>query len=550
MEPSPVLSAPDDVLIKKFLSLSLRRDIADLFEIEYGHLNFLLYAKNRVNYRKFFVPKKNGGKREINSPIYSLKILQKKLSYILNLVYHPKPSAHGFVQGRGILTNSTQHLNKNLVLNIDLKDYFPSINFGRIMGLFKAAPYNFDLEVAATLAHIACHNRKLPQGAPTSPILSNMICSSLDNKMYKFVKKYNCTYTRYADDLTISTNRIKFPIEIAEFDFTNFSLNIGSQFIEIIEKSGFEINFDKVRLSHKSKRQEVTGIIVNKFLNVKRILVKEVRAMLYAWEKYGLENAEREFKKKSNKNFQKVVSGKINYIKQVRGEKNFIYRKFINKYNNLSENGFAELPINLYEEIRDSIRVVKCGNNTGTGFIINGIGIVTCYHVVEYNGTNQIISFRCNNIFDKREMDLIIFDKEKDIAILRDKNPRSDNKSLFSCGRFVFKYNQNLTISGFPEYREGDQPRIMPVKVVGERTDRHGNKRYIFNLPPIHGESGGMVLNDQNEIVGMLATGIRIMPDRYETAEFGLIPIDDILILTKSLIKETAVYKIKKVEKK
>jgi len=169
-------------LRKKFLSLKTPRELAFLLVIKYEKLNYLIYKKETsAKYRSFYLNKKSGGHRRIDTPIGPLKIVQRKLNDILQLIYTPKPSVHGFIFDRNIVTNSQAHIRKPVILNLDLKDFFPSINFGRVRGMFMGYPYKLPPKIATFIAQICCHNNQLPQGAPTSPIISNMICSKLDS---------------------------------------------------------------------------------------------------------------------------------------------------------------------------------------------------------------------------------------------------------------------------------------------------------------------------------------------------------------------------------
>lgn len=195
------------------------------------------------------------------------------------------------------------------------------------------------------IANLCTHNNCLPQGAPTSPILSNMVCASLDTSLQRLAKKYGCIYTRYADDITFSTSHYEFPVQLVFFDKKEKALSLGEELLKIIERQGFKVNESKTRLRTSSESQEVTGIIVNEKLNVKREYVRQVRAMLHAWEKYGLENAQADFQKKYyiNPIFQKecppfeyVVKGKVDFIGQVRGRQDKVYQRFLAKLRKLS----------------------------------------------------------------------------------------------------------------------------------------------------------------------------------------------------------------------
>ena len=183
--------------------------------------------------------------------------------------------------------------------------------------------YNCNQEVATVLAQICCHENQLPQGAPTSPILSNMICAKLDSDLQRLAKRNQCIYTRYADDITFSTSRIRFPSRLIWFSYENEELILGRELRNTIEDNGFVINESKVRLQPIYKRQEVTGIIVNEKLNVNRKYIRQVRAVLHAWEKYGIENAEKDFFKKYDKHkyypprentFKEIIKGRIEFI--------------------------------------------------------------------------------------------------------------------------------------------------------------------------------------------------------------------------------------------
>ena len=162
--------------------------------------------------------------------------------------------------------NASQHSKRALVLNIDLKDFFSQIHFGRVRGMLMKPPYSIGEEAATTIAQIACLNGKLPQGAPSSPIITNMICAPLDNALMRLAKKTNCIYTRYADDITISTYKKAFDKDVVYYE--DDEIRIGSKLAGILEKHSFCVNPQKVTVREHSKRQEVTGLTVNVFPNM------------------------------------------------------------------------------------------------------------------------------------------------------------------------------------------------------------------------------------------------------------------------------------------
>lgn len=340
------LGADNELLLKKFSSIGNIQDVADLLEINSSFLNYYLYQlPPDKKYTRCLIPKKSGGDRELSIPNDSLKIIQQKLNYILQLVYKPKSTVHGFARDKSILTNARVHLKKKYVFNIDLYDFFPSINFGRVRGMFINSPYHMDPKAATVLAQICCFNNTLPQGAPTSPVISNMICSKLDTALRRFAENQKCFYTRYADDITFSTTRSKFPQEIAKIGVDG-NLVAGDELSNIINLNGFKINNSKLRMRTKRTRQEVTGLTVNQFPNVQRKFVRQISSMLHSWEKHGLESAQKEFWEKYDKkhrppynrfpSYKNVVKGKIDYLGMVRGKDDSVYSKLLKRYAKLN----------------------------------------------------------------------------------------------------------------------------------------------------------------------------------------------------------------------
>ncbi|MBX9447355.1 retron Ec67 family RNA-directed DNA polymerase/endonuclease [Dickeya chrysanthemi] len=259
-------------------------DIANLLGCSPKSLAYTIY-KSQNNYITFKISKKNGGHRDIKAPAKKLKELQRRLAKGLQECIeeihgkkNKKISSHGYTKGKSIFTNAYEHKNKNLVLNLDLEDFFDSINFGRVRGYF-IHNKNFMLpeKTATIIAQIACHENSLPQGSPCSPVISNMVAQILDVKLSALAKKNKCFYTRYVDDLTISTNRNVFPIDIMELHGHNPI--IGKSLINEIKRSGFTINDNKTRVQRKNSRQDVTGLIVNKKVNVKSEFKHLARAM-------------------------------------------------------------------------------------------------------------------------------------------------------------------------------------------------------------------------------------------------------------------------------
>jgi len=182
------------------------------------------------------------------------------------------------------MTNAVPHRSRRYVLNLDLTDFFGSINFGRVRGLFiKDAAFQLDQAVATVIAQIACHDNKLPQGSPCSPIISNLIARIMDVRLAKLAKANGCTYTRYADDLTFSTHQRTFPPKLAKPNkATPHKWRTTKILRDEIKNAGFLINPKKTRMQICGSRQEVTGLIVNEKVNVSQEYYRSVRSMAHS----------------------------------------------------------------------------------------------------------------------------------------------------------------------------------------------------------------------------------------------------------------------------
>ena len=335
----------DENTIKDFLDVKTKRELAKILGVEYKTLIYNLYKlKFDEKYNLFEIKKRNGKTRKIIAPISGIKFIQENLSKILLEIHNAKFCVHGFLKSKSIKTNALPHVKKRILINLDLENFFPTINFGRIRGIFLSKPFEFPEPIATMLAQICCYEDYLPQGAPSSPIISNYVCRRLDNQLLKFAKKYKLDYTRYADDITFSTNLKSIPEGVGLVKDNN--LKISEELNEIVVSNGFTINSEKIRYAFRNNRQEVTGLIVNSFTNVNRKYVRHVRAMLHAWEKFGVDAAAKEhFEKYNYKNkplqnielsFQAELVGKIGFIGHIRGKDNKIYKRLYERIKTLN----------------------------------------------------------------------------------------------------------------------------------------------------------------------------------------------------------------------
>ena len=280
----------DEEKLRRFGLPSLRneREVAAWLDIPLPRLRWFTHdraADTTWHYVRYTVPKRNGGRRVILAPKRELKSLQRRTLADLVGKIPIAPAAHGFVPGRSITTNARPHVGKRVVIRLDLKDFFPSITFPRVRGVFIAHGYSY--AVASTLAllcteydrepfdregerfHVSVGPRHLVQGAPTSPALANLVAWRLDRRLTGLAAKYGFSYTRYADDLTFSGDN---------------SAAVGgliTNIRRIVADERFTLNDAKTRVARRSRRQIVTGLVVNDQVATPRQLRRRLRAMLH-----------------------------------------------------------------------------------------------------------------------------------------------------------------------------------------------------------------------------------------------------------------------------
>jgi RNA-directed DNA polymerase len=324
------------------------------FDVAHANLIWTLYrAPDDARYRHFEIPKRSGGMRPIHAPIGLLRELQDKLHLDLKALYRAHPHAHGFIDGRSVATNAADHTGKRWVLNIDLEDFFPTINFGRVRGLFLKPPFEMGPAAAAVCAQIATYRNGLPQGAPTSPALSNFIAATLDRRLLRLARSNKLVYSRYADDITLSTTLQQFPPAIAireQIAGGAYKIEAGDALEQAIAASGFKINAKKVRIQGHGVHQSVTGLCVNTRVNVERERIRKIRAMLHAWKKFGLEAAGAEHFDKYRgavkrgrpanvaQAFRNIVYGHLSFVKMVRGAEDSVFLNLCAKVLELDPN--------------------------------------------------------------------------------------------------------------------------------------------------------------------------------------------------------------------
>lgn len=350
-----------DQIRKQFAELQNKEDLVKLLsfanDILYGEkcipvqLKSLTYYSNpalcRKRYQTFTIKKKSGADRIIHAPVKGLKYILRALNFVLQCVYKPHEAVTGFVLDKSIVDNAKKHVGHNYVLNMDLKDFFHSFDRNRVKMGFICEPFNLigDKEpLAFLLASLCTHpfeidgeiQTVLPQGSPTSPTLTNILCKKLDRRLSGLANRFGATYSRYADDITFSS-----PHNIYSDEAFNKELK---RIIE--EDQKLVINPKKTRLQKAGYRQEATGLIVNEKVNVQRRYVKQIRMWLYYWEKYGYEKAEQIFKrdyiadkghvKNMNAHLVNVLDGKLEFLKMVKGIEDGTYRGLKERFDKMT----------------------------------------------------------------------------------------------------------------------------------------------------------------------------------------------------------------------
>ncbi|TDM09840.1 MAG: RNA-dependent DNA polymerase [Ideonella sp. MAG2] len=304
--------------------LNTALELAEAMGLSVPELKFLCFHREvatTTHYRRFNLPKKTGGVRTISAPMPRLKRAQYwVLDQVLAKVACHE-AAHGFVPGRSIVSNAAPHCGQAVVINLDLKDFFPSIHFPRIKGVFKGLGYG---EAVASMLALLCsenacdelevdgerffvggkgRDRVLPQGAPTSPMLTNILCRKLDRRLQGLAQKLGFTYTRYADDLTFSAS-------------DEGAARVGSllrQVHHVLRSEGFTPHPDKQRVMRQGARQEVTGVVVNAKPSVSRTERRKLRAALHRANTQGLGAATWQGQPATNE----VLTGYARFVRMV-----------------------------------------------------------------------------------------------------------------------------------------------------------------------------------------------------------------------------------------
>lgn len=310
-------------ILLDYATVLLEKNVPVIFDLE--HLCALLGVNKyyvtsvifcpKAFYREFKIKKRSGGFRDIRAPYPSLRNIQDWIYKEILLKCKVNATAHGFVKKRSILTNANVHKGQSFLLKMDLKDFFPSIPINWVVQVFKGIGYTND--VAFYLASICCLEDVLPQGAPTSPALSNIVASFMDKRLYKLCQDYGYKYTRYADDIAISGRFIS-PT------FIDIVTNV-------VEDCGFAVNKKKTRLYGEKGNKIITGIsLANNEVKVPRGYRRELEQEIFYILKYGFDAHVKRNKIR-----------KINYLQSIIGKLNFWL--MVEPQNDMAKKGYEYL---------------------------------------------------------------------------------------------------------------------------------------------------------------------------------------------------------------
>jgi RNA-directed DNA polymerase len=462
-------------------------------------------------YKQFDIAKAGGKNRLISAPDHRLKMLQRKIASSLDKIYRPRHPVHGFVNGRSVKSNASAHLRSKFVLNLDIEGFFSSISERRVCGLFKAL--GIDDRVAQILARICCNESVLPQGAPTSPVISNMICFRMDKELQAIAKDGRCIYTRYADDITFSSYQ---PLSSLFEGPLPPAGNISPDLLKgrlqgAFQGNGFALNPKKAHYADKHSRRTVTGLRINELVNVDRRFVRNLRAALFAVETQGIAIAQRTLKDKYKRDSSLVshLRGRISWVGQIKGPSDPIFRGLALRFNKLFPDQRLEiLPTDV--EVRDrAVWLIEHWSDTldsstqGTAFFLQSVGLVTAWHCVD--GAAEVEVYHPSKPSNKFKVTVFKHDVHRDLAILKHEIPSTEYYDLEASKREL-KAGDNLTALGYPGFGPGDKINVRSGSISSLPIKRAVPMIEVTQKLS-QGMSGGPLLDEKNAVVGIIHKG-------------------------------------------
>jgi S1-C subfamily serine protease len=326
-----------------------------------------------------------------------------------------------------------------------------------------------------------------------------------------------------------------------------------------VQSNGFLINPKKTRVGTPLNSKYVTGVKVNLKLNVPRNFVRQIRAMLHDWEANGLKTASARYNARfnlseQNKDFVRVVAGKLSHLKKVKGHTDLAYRRLYNRFVRLEGKGNPVLPLGEIEELREKVFVMEgCSDKglpkVGSSFVLNEKYLVTCRHTLEISDTAEfppplVRTAKFYPFYDFSEVSKRTVDvhaeytsHEADIALLdisaADKTVAKSLKSADPAEPLLESKMDLYKVVGFPAYKPGMSPHVMPLAITGTQPNQYGVKEIYVSSKMIAGMSGGPVLNQKNEVVGMAIRGTSTRATGDDSVGYLFVPISEVLKLAE-----------------
>lgn len=458
----------------------------------------------RKMYNTFEVVGGGGKTRIISAPNDRLKYLQRQLIELLQPLYRVRKPVHGFVVERSVKTNALSHLRRRFILNLDLKDFFPSISESRIVGLLRSL--GVDPRVAEIIGRICCLDACLPQGAPTSPVLSNMICFRLDKQLMDLAKTARCIYTRYADDLTFSSHQPIAPLfeGVTPLAGRVPPEKVAQSLTAMLLANGFTLNPDKSHYADRHSRRMVTGLKVNEILNVDRSYVRNVRAVLHSVEKVGQVDAQAKYVSLGGTGeLADHLLGKISWLRHIKGASDPVVRGISQRFNAC----FPLQPIEVMPtgaERRDrAVWVVEHDGAQGTCFFLKDVGLVTAAHCVR--GVNHVEVFHPSKHANTFHATVLNRNEDCDLAILAHTVPETEYYELDLAGQAAV-VGDPMIATGYPAWAPGDLLNVRPG-VVSTVTVKSGIQLIEVTQKLTQGMSGGPLLDTNSGVAGIIHKG-------------------------------------------
>lgn len=447
-------------------------------------------------------------------------MIQRTIALLLDQLYSPRNTVHGFVPERSVKTNATAHLRSKFVVNLDIERFFPAISENRVAGLLKAMGVND--EVAEIVARLSTNQGVLPQGAPTSPVLSNMICFKLDKELHEIAKAGRCIYTRYADDITLSSYQPPVGLFTDGVPPTGvFSPDLLSSRVQgAFTNNGFKLNPGKSHYGDKHSRRIVTGIKINAGLNVDRRFVRDIRSALFSVEKLGLAGAQKKFEDDHGGkcDIALYLKGKISWLGTVKGQSDPTYRSIAARFNNsFSTKQIKVIPTR--EQVRSrAVWVLEHFHGSfaqGTAFFLKGVGLVTAAHCVAEALGKEIDVYHPAKPSNTFKVKVKQYDADRDLAILEHAIPANEFYELEVMTKAP-QQGDILSAAGYPGFALGDTLNIR---------SGHISSFSVKSAVPLievtqkltQGMSGGPLLDENDQVVAIIHKG---GPD--EGRDFGV----------------------------